>query len=56
MEELLKALRTIQDECKRHDSCKACPLYSETCERCGVMEIYPESWKFIEAPIPRLIL
>ena len=52
MEELLKALHTIQDECKRYDDqgCKRCPLYSIDCECCGITDLHPENWSINDTP------
>lgn len=53
IEELNKAIKTLKDECKRHDCCKDCPMFDY--ERydfyvCKISneEIEPSDWELIE--------
>lgn len=57
MEELLKALHTIQDECRSHedDGCKRCLLYSLSGACCGVTDIHPDNWLINDTPMKLLL-
>ena len=47
MKELIKALHTIQDECKKHQNrengwnCENCPMFVNAC---GITDTSPDSW------------
>lgn len=44
-DELLKALQTIKEECKKHnDKCKGCPM-RDSYGNCGVVHQTPNQWK-----------
>ena len=48
MEELIKALHVIQDECRKYsakDSCGDCPLSTENGRLCCVTDLIPDQWK-----------
>lgn len=44
-DELLKALQTIEEECKNNDNCASCPLYSCENSDCGVTSNTPSTWE-----------
>lgn len=43
IEELREAVTVISVECKLHQHCRECPLFSVTCS-CGGELYYPASW------------
>lgn len=48
MEELLKALRTIKEECEKNTSCDECTLRLEKvagAPTCGIMNRVPANWE-----------
>lgn len=45
MEELIKALHVIQDECNRNEDCHTCPMCTENGVICNVVEKSPDAWK-----------
>lgn len=47
MEELIKALNTIKEECKKHGNCDECPIGNDDCD-CLVGDSSPEDWNIIE--------
>ena len=53
MEELLKALKTIKNECESHDICdEQCPLYIRA--ECG-LNLQPYDWSLVDkVPKPTL--
>ena len=56
-EELIKALRLIQEECLKHEGddveldrdCRNCPMYCKR-EGCILLFEYPSHWMIPEAP------
>lgn len=44
MEELIKALHVIQNECNKHGNCKDCPMSFEA-GTCAIADIQPMNWK-----------
>ena len=44
MTDLEKALILIRNECRKHECCTDCDLYSTDEKRCGIQE-EPECWK-----------
>ena len=46
MNELIKALHVIKDECKKHDlgDCAECPLSNEDACMCKIKEKLPANW------------
>ena len=49
MEELINALNTIKDECKKYDSfsCNKCPL-GDAVGKCCIKDIDPKHWVVTE--------
>ena len=43
-EEIVDALKTLQDCCKAHSRCENCPLRNEPA-RCGVTSASPNKWR-----------
>lgn len=48
-EEIVGALKTLQDCCRTHKRCENCPLRNEPA-RCGVTSASPNMWRFAELP------
>lgn len=46
-EEIVGALKTLQDCCKTHKHCENCPLRNEPA-RCGVTSASPGTWRINE--------
>ena len=47
MEELIKALKVIKNECNKHVFCIECPLGNDS-DKCCVKTTTPGCWKIIE--------
>lgn len=50
IEEIVGALKTLQDCCKTHKHCENCPLRNEPA-RCGVTSASPGMWRINEPEI-----
>lgn len=48
-EEIVGALKTLQDCCKTHKHCENCPVRNEPA-RCGVTSASPNMWRINEPP------
>ena len=49
-QKLYDALITIRDTCndmQRRDGCEKCPMYSEECEACCVVDMRPDNWDVV---------
>ena len=42
-DELLKALQTIKNECKKHNNCNGCPILTYG-DECGLESDKPSKW------------
>lgn len=49
-EEIIKALKVIQDVCKSNEDCETCPFYSvnNPINRCSIKNESPYDWKIAE--------
>jgi len=51
---IIEALNVIKSECKAHDTCALCPLFSHSYGECNVSNDchhYPMDWQF-NKPVP----
>lgn len=46
-EEIIKALKVIQDVCKSNEDCETCPFYSvnNPTKKCSITNELPNDWK-----------
>ena len=45
MDELLKALEVLKNECNKHGTCTTCPFREDTETLCYIKNHVPSSWR-----------